>query len=92
MIDFPTNSAEKRAYFLNAARSLLYKRYEYLWPKVQSGYKLTNIELNELRVLGTFCTETAIGIVTQVFRYGGAKALYIPNIFERLLRDVNAAG
>ena len=77
---------------LHAARALLHNRYRDLWPAIQDGRRLTPTELNELRALGTFCTDTAVAIVTQVFRYGGAKALFNPNIFERLLRDVNAAG
>ena len=77
---------------LDAARALLYRQYESVWARVQAGHRLTATELNELRALGTFCTDVAVEIVTQAFRYGGGKALFRPNIFERLLRDVNAAG
>ena len=77
---------------VDAARALLYSRYRDLWAAVQGGHKLTETEINQLRSLGTYCTEIAVAVVTQVFRYGGGKALFRPNIFERLLRDVNAAG
>ena len=77
---------------LNSARALLFARYREAWTAICDGKRLTMLELNELRSLGTFCTNMAVEIVTQVFRYGGAKALFRPNIFERLLRDVNAAG
>ena len=79
-------------FFHDAARALLYERYRAVWAKVQAGQRLTATELNELRALGTYCTDVAVEIVTQAFRYGGGKALFRPNIFERLLRDVNAAG
>jgi alkylation response protein AidB-like acyl-CoA dehydrogenase len=36
-------------------------------------------------------TEVAVEICTALFRYSGARGLYVPNEVERLFRDVNAA-
>lgn len=48
--------------------------------------------MTELQAITAYITDLAVSIATAAFRYGGGGALYQPNVLERLLRDILAAG
>jgi alkylation response protein AidB-like acyl-CoA dehydrogenase len=76
---------------LRSARSLAFNLYEETWRKICGDEPISLAAQAELRSLVTYITGIALDIVTLAFRYGGAGALFQPNIFERMLRDMNAA-
>ena len=76
---------------LRSARSLAFDLYERTWQQICRNESISPAAQSELRGLVTYITGIAVDIVTSAFRYGGAGALFQPNIFERLLRDMNAA-
>lgn len=76
---------------LSAARALALDRHRAIWEQLLEGKQIDAAFHAELRSIGTYVTELAVNIVTTAYRYGGAGALFQPNILERLLRDTNAA-
>ena len=42
----------------------------------------------EMRSATTLATEVALDVATQAFRYGGGTAIYLHNILQRCLRDL----
>lgn len=76
---------------LRSARSLAIVLFEDVWQKVCTGESITLASQAELRAIATHMTDLAADIIAQSFRYGGAGTLLQPNIFERSLRDMNAA-
>lgn len=76
---------------LDAARALAHTRSEEIWQRLCQGEPVGSAQQALCRALVTYTTDLALEIVTQAFRYGGAGALFQPNVFERLLRDTNAA-
>lgn len=77
---------------LAAARALLLERYGAAWRQVESGQQTDAACVAELQAIAAYITDLAITITTAAFRYGGGGALYQPNVLERLLRDILAAG
>jgi alkylation response protein AidB-like acyl-CoA dehydrogenase len=76
---------------LKAARSLALDRYTTVMQKLVVGATIDRQCHVELVTLATYTTELAVEMATAAFRYGGGRALYQPNILERLLRDSQAA-
>jgi alkylation response protein AidB-like acyl-CoA dehydrogenase len=76
---------------LRAVRTLALDLLEDTWQKVCRGESIGPASQAELRGVATYITEIAVDITSWAFRYGGGGALYQPNIFERLLREMNAA-
>lgn len=76
---------------LRSARNLALDVNDEAWRTVCANQQLSVRQLCELRAVGTYCTEVALEIVTQVFRYSGGSAIYERNILQQCLRDMNAA-
>lgn len=76
---------------LRSARLLAFDTYEKIWQRACNAEPI-GLELHaQSKAIATYVTEIAVDIATQAFRYGGASALFQPNILEILLRDINAA-
>jgi len=76
---------------LRAARALALAHGEEIWQRLCDGEPVGPSHQAQCRALVTYTTDLAVEIATQAFRYGGAGALFRPNILELLLRDMNAA-
>lgn len=76
---------------LQAARSLALERYATVMQKLEAGESIGPQCQAQLQALATYTTELAVEIAATAFRYGGGRALYQPNILERLMRDSQAA-
>lgn len=76
---------------LGAARALAFERYAAAWKRAEAGEQISAAAQAELQGIATYTTELAVNIASAAYRYGGAGALYQPNILERLLRDIQAA-
>ena len=76
---------------LRAARYLALDVNADVWQAVQRGDPPTSRQQCELRATATYCTEVALDIVTETFRYAGGSAIYEKNVLQRCLRDLNAA-
>lgn len=76
---------------LKAARALAFDLYEEIWRRVCSGEPVGPDLQVQSQAAAAYITDVAVEIVTQAFRYGGGGALFLPNVFELLLRDTNAA-
>lgn len=77
---------------LAAARALIFERYAAAFQQVEAGGDLDAAGVAELQAITTHITDLAVSIATAAFRYGGGGALFQPNILERHLRDILAAG
>ena len=76
---------------LRSARNLALDVNDEAWRTVCANQPLSTGRLCELRAVATYCTEVALDIVTEVFRYSGGSAIYEQNILRQCLRDINAA-
>jgi alkylation response protein AidB-like acyl-CoA dehydrogenase len=76
---------------LRAARDVALDVNSDVWQATKSGETPTVRQQCELRAVATYCTEVALDIVTEVFRYSGGGAIYEKNILQQCLRDLNAA-
>ena len=76
---------------LRAARDVALDVNSEVWRATRSGETPTLRQQCELRAAATYCTEVALDIVTEVFRYSGGGAIYEKNVLQRCLRDLNAA-
>lgn len=76
---------------LRAARALSLELFEEIAETLIGGETVDGTMQTRSRALGAYVTDLAVEIATQAFRYGGAGALFQPNLFELLLRDINAA-
>ena len=45
----------------------------------------------ETRAAAVYCTEIAVDIISQAFRYSGAAVIYEQSIMQRCLRDITVA-
>jgi len=81
-------SAELR---LRAARALAIEVNDAAWQAVCAGSVPSNRLQGELRAVATHCTDVALDVVTQAFRYSGGGAIYTDNILQQCLRDLNVA-
>ena len=76
---------------LSAVRELAHARYRAVWTRLQAGETIDLATQVELQAIASHVTNLAVEIAAAAFRYGGAGALFTPNILERLLRDIQAA-
>lgn len=76
---------------LAAAASWAMKVHDALIDDINAGGLPGQGGSTAAQASGCMVTEVAVDIVTALFRYSGARALYTPNEIERLFRDVNAA-
>jgi alkylation response protein AidB-like acyl-CoA dehydrogenase len=76
---------------LRSARNLALDVNDEAWRTVCANQQLSTRQLCELRAVATYCTELALDIVTEVFRYSGGSAIYEQNILQQCLRDMNVA-
>ena len=66
--------------------------FEAAWVTAVAGATPERRQQAELRSAATYATETAVDIVTRVFRAAGGGALYRTGILQRCLRDIHAGG
>ena len=76
---------------LHAARALATELNDAAWHAVQAGAPPSPRLQGELRAVATHCTDVALDIVTEAFRYSGGGAIYQQNILQQCLRDMNVA-
>ncbi|NKB58206.1 MAG: hypothetical protein GKS00_17920 [Alphaproteobacteria bacterium] len=76
---------------LRAARALAIQINDTVWQTVRSGGTPTTRLQGELRAVASYCTEVALDVVTEAFRYSGGGAIYQQNILQQCLRDMNVA-
>jgi alkylation response protein AidB-like acyl-CoA dehydrogenase len=77
---------------LRAARGLAVELNRRAMELARNGEGMTAQQAIELRGIACYCTEVAIEIVGQAFRYSGANSIFAKNSMQRFLRDLNAAG
>jgi alkylation response protein AidB-like acyl-CoA dehydrogenase len=75
---------------LRAARAGAVELFEAAWAAVGAGQTLSRRQQAELRSVATHVTETAVEVVTGLFRAAGGGALYRSGALQRCLRDINA--
>jgi alkylation response protein AidB-like acyl-CoA dehydrogenase len=75
---------------LRAARAGAVELFEAAWAAVGAGQTLSRRQQAELRSVATHATETAVDVVTGLFRAAGGGALYRSGVLQRCLRDINA--
>lgn len=75
---------------LRAVRAGAIELFDAAWAAVAAGGSLTRRQQSELRGVATYATETAVEIVTGLFRAAGGGALYRTGVLQRCLRDINA--
>jgi alkylation response protein AidB-like acyl-CoA dehydrogenase len=76
---------------LRAARGLAIEINDTVWQTVQEGERPSTRLQGELRAIAAYCTEVALDVVTEAFRYSGGGAIYQKNILQQCLRDMNVA-
>ena len=76
---------------LRAARALAIELNDEAWQTVCAGDRLSTRLQGELRAVATHCTDVALDVVTEAFRYSGGGAIYQKNILQQCLRDMNVA-
>ena len=79
--------AEVRLRVLRAGALALFAE---AWVRVRDGGALSRRDQAELRSLATHATESAVALVTGLFRAAGGGALYRGGVLQRCLRDINA--
>jgi alkylation response protein AidB-like acyl-CoA dehydrogenase len=76
---------------LGAARALAIAINDAAWVAVSAGAPIPDRLQAELRAAATYCTEVAVEVVTQTFRFAGGGAIYEANLLQQCLRDINVA-
>ena len=76
---------------LRAARDLALDVNGEVWRRMSAGELPSLRQQCELRAVATHCTEVALEIVSEVFRYSGGGAIYEQNVLQQCLRDMNVA-
>ena len=76
---------------LRATRALNVEILEQAWESVCQGNTPEPRLQAEMRSCATYTTEVAANVVSQAFRYGGGSAVYLSNVLQQCLRDINAA-
>jgi indole-3-acetate monooxygenase len=76
---------------LRAARALAIELNDAAYQAVIVGGRPTTRLQGELRAVASYCTEVALEVVTDAFRYSGGGAIYQQNILQQCLRDMNVA-
>jgi alkylation response protein AidB-like acyl-CoA dehydrogenase len=76
---------------LRAARALAVDLNQQAMDVVERGETPSARLALELRSSACYCTEVALDIVNQAFRYAGAGAIFESSVMQRCLRDINVA-
>jgi alkylation response protein AidB-like acyl-CoA dehydrogenase len=76
---------------LRAARALAIELNEAAWQAVRRGDPVSGEQQAALRAVATYCTEIAVEVVSQAFRFAGGRAIYESSLLQQCLRDVNVA-
>lgn len=76
---------------LRAVRMMTLDVHEQAWQTVCGGVSPEPQLEAEMRASAVMCTETALDIATQAFRFAGGAALHLENKLQMCLRDANAA-
>jgi len=76
---------------LRAARNLAIEINDVAWNTVRADKEISLRLQGEMRAVATHCTEIALHIVTEAFRYSGGSAVYDSNPLQQCLRDMNVA-
>jgi alkylation response protein AidB-like acyl-CoA dehydrogenase len=75
---------------LRAARALTVEVHEQAWQIACTGVTPDSHVEAELRASAVLCTDVAVEIATQAFRFAGGSALQLSNKLQMCLRDANA--
>jgi alkylation response protein AidB-like acyl-CoA dehydrogenase len=75
---------------LAAARQGLCAIYEEAWAAAQAGDASAPELQTRLRCAAVYATDVGMDACRTMFRYAGARSLYVGNVIERCLRDVQA--
>jgi len=75
---------------LRTVRAGAIELFEEAWTLVSGGETLSRRHQAQLRSVATHATETAVDVVTGLFRALGGGALYRGGVLQRCLRDINA--
>ena len=75
---------------LRAARLLTFEVHERAWEIVCDGASPEPALEAEMRASAVLCTEVAVEVATQAFRYAGGAALHLENKLQMCMRDANA--
>ena len=75
---------------LRTVRAGAIELFEEAWGIVSGGATLSRRHQAQLRSVATYATETAVDVVTGLFRALGGGALYRGGVLQRCLRDINA--
>ncbi len=75
---------------LRAARLMTFDVHERAWEIVCADAVPDPALEAEMRASAVLCTEVAVDIATQAFRFGGGAALHLENKLQMCMRDANA--
>jgi indole-3-acetate monooxygenase len=75
---------------LRSARMVTFDVHERAWQIVSGGVTPDPAIEAEMRASAVYCTEVALYIATQAFRFGGGEALHLENRLQMCMRDINA--
>jgi alkylation response protein AidB-like acyl-CoA dehydrogenase len=75
---------------LRAARLVTIDAHERAWMSVCEGVTPDAALEAEMRATAVLCTDVALEVATQAFRFAGGSALYQQNRLQMCWRDVNA--
>jgi alkylation response protein AidB-like acyl-CoA dehydrogenase len=75
---------------LRAARLMTFDVHERAWDVVRAGVVPDAALEAEMRGSAVLCTEVAVDIATQAFRFAGGSALHLENKLQMCMRDANA--
>lgn len=76
---------------LRAARNLAIEINDAAYQAACATGNPSNRLHGEMRAVATHCTDVALDVVTEAFRYSGGGAIYQKNILQQCLRDMNVA-
>jgi len=76
---------------LSAARSRAIELNDAAYRLAVAGDPVPERLQAELRAVAVYCTEVAVDVVTQAFRFAGGGAAYSTNVLQQCLRDINVA-
>jgi alkylation response protein AidB-like acyl-CoA dehydrogenase len=75
---------------LRAARLMTFDVHERAWDVVRGSVVPDPALEAEMRGSAVLCTEVAVDIATQAFRFAGGSALHLENKLQMCMRDANA--
>jgi alkylation response protein AidB-like acyl-CoA dehydrogenase len=75
---------------LRAVRMMTIDVHERAWERVSGGVTPDPALEAEMRASAVMCTDVALDVATQAFRFAGGSALYLESRLQMCWRDVNA--